>query len=265
SVSGAAGYAVEYAAGYDPVAGAIVNNIACSQDAGRPRITSATCLPGPTCNDATSIALGLSFQKPLQIYNDCDPSTFGFAVGSCTDSFSPTVNFGPIYITQQVCNQRPDTSLAKWTATATSPDTSGNATLSLAVPLATGMCWFVGGTESFSGSPVGLSDFVQVQGNSALAASPKAENVGVKLSNGKVLVSWSSSTELGLAAYKVVTVTKGAGKGEIEIATVQPKGDGGGSHYSVSLSLGEFKSGRVAIVRALMNDGTKIDSAAVNF
>ncbi|HKN46947.1 MAG TPA: hypothetical protein VJ144_03145, partial [Candidatus Polarisedimenticolia bacterium] len=120
------------------------------------------------------------------------------------------------------------------------------------------------GTAQLGTNPVGLSGFVQVSGNPALAASPKAENVSAKLSNGKVNITWTSSTELGLAAYKVLTVAKGS-KGQLELATLSPNGNGGGSHYSVSLGLGDFKGGRMAIVRAVMTDGTTIDAAPVNF
>jgi len=96
-----------------------------------------------------------------------------------------------------------------------------------------------------------------------LASPPKAENLSATSATGKVTLSWSTSVEVGLATFKVLAESKA--KGSFDLATVAPKGNGGGAIYSVSIGMGDLKGARSVIVRAIQTDGTFIDSAAVNF
>src|SRR5207245_10129775 len=121
--------------------------------------------------------------------------------------------------------------------------------------------FFVAGSATITGSPEVLTGWVSVGGQ--LASPPKAENLKATSANGKVTLSWSTSTEVGLATFKVLAESKA--KGSFEVATVAPKGNGGGAVYSVSLGMGDFKGARSAIVRAVQTDGSVIDSAAINF
>src|SRR5262249_4522751 len=123
-----------------------------------------------------------------------------------------------------------------------------------------GTCLFIGGSSSFSGSPEALTGYAAV--NPQGAASPKAENVAASKGNGKIRVTWTTSNEINLAAFKILTHRKGT---LAELTTTAPTGGGGSSRYSVDVAMGTFQGGKDVVVRALLNDGTFVDSAPVNF
>ena len=212
----------------------------------------------------------------------------------------PTVGLGHLYTKTDTCalaGVPGDSSLSgsplptvskAWTQNALSPDASGNATVALTLPHSTGnnqctaagvpdacctgagtgtcacsigpCCQYLGGSASLAGSPESLSGYVQLPPLGASTA--KAENVAASKATGKVRVTWSTSSELNLAVFKLLTHKK---SGLVELTTVTPTGAGGGSRYALDIAMGDFQGGKDVVVRAVLNDGTFIDAAPVYF
>jgi hypothetical protein len=247
------GYFLEMA--HDTTDGSDIIPITCG-DASRPRVVNVS-------NDGTNVTIQLRIPLPT-IHHDCGPNSLGKLFtdtlgATVCDGFAPAAAQGRLYTSTQPCGPA-DMTLTRWTASTVTPNAAGDATLVVPSPVAPS-CLFVAGSNTISGSPEILNGFVQVAPQ--LAASPRAENVRVANAYGKVTVTWSTSTELGLATFKVLTQTKA--KGELEVATAAPKGNGGAASYSVPLGMGDFKGGRTVIVRAVMTNGTFNDAAPVNF
>jgi len=236
-------------------AGATFDPISCTTT-GRPRVLNVS-------NNGSTVNISLNVPAAV-VHSDCDPNSLGKAftdqgVGTICDGFVATPAQGHLYTSTQPC-ATPDLTLSKWAATAVTPDAAGNALVSGPSPTTTGTCLFIAGSSTLTGSPEFLTGFVSV---GQLASPPRAENLSASSANGKVTIRWSTSTEVGLATFKILAESKA--KGTFEVATVAPKGNGGAANYSVSLGMGDSKGGRSAIVRAVQTDGTFIDSAAVNF
>lgn len=239
-----------------PFDGSEIAPIAAGNRTGRPKIV------GSVAASAGSATVNLHFETSPLIYSDCDPGSLGMAFGACIDGFTPTVTLGAIHTSIQRCGTNPDPTLSRWTATAVTPNATGDAVLTVALPTDPTMCLFIGGSANIGGSTSpGITGFVQVQGG--LSASPKAENVKASMANGKVTVTWSTPNEIELAALKVVASSKS--KGLFELATIQPKGNGGSGFYSTVLSMSELKGARTIIIRSVLTNGTTLDAAPVNF
>lgn len=226
-------------------------------DSSRPRVLNYTN-SGTTVN--AQLRVGVSV-----LHHDCGANSLGKLLtdagqGTICDGFNPSVAQGRLYTSLQPCGIMPDMNMAAWTVSAVTPDAAGNATLSAPSP-ATPNCLWVSGSNTVNGSPEFLTGVISIA--PPLAPSARAENVRVANANGKVTVSWTTSTEVGLGTFKILTDSKG--KGQLEVATVAPKGNGGASAYAEKLGMGDFKGGRSVIVRSVMTDGTVLDSAAVNF
>jgi len=256
-------YQFEAAQPFDPATGA-VSPVACGTTSGRPRIISES-LSGSTAT------FSLHQDKP-PVYTDCDAGTLGQYLQttsgglSCDDNFNPAITLGHLYTKTDTCpsltsGPTSTSPAAPWTAATITPDAAGNATLVATLPAAgSNMCLFIGGSSSFSGSPEALTGYVAVP--PAGAASPKAENVAASRANGKIRVTWSTSSEINLAAFKLLTHKK---SGLAELISVAPTGAGGASRYSVDVAMSAFQGGKDVVVRALLNDGTFVDAAPVNF
>jgi hypothetical protein len=265
SISGAdpgTGYQVENAHTFDAVGGAVLA-LPCGTTNGRPALLSFT-----------STTVDVNVRAP-HIYSDCDPdSVFAAGLGlPCPDGFdsaAAAATIGGIYTSTQPCGQRPIVTRSSWARSTATPDASGFATVPYTKPDNTGktcatdptcLCAFIGTTTSVGGVEGGsINGFIQVAG--FLAASPKAENVRAAFDSGKVTASWSTSNELGLAGFRLLTSTKS--KGQFEIGSFKAA-TGSPSTYSVTLGMGEFKGGRTLIIRAVLTDGTTVDAAPVNF
>jgi hypothetical protein len=251
-VDASVGYLVETAHTYDGAGGALPLN--CTNQNGRPQVTLLT-------SSAISVKV-----TPPHIYSDCDPNSVGIAAlgDTCPDGFNgASATVGGIYTSTQPCATRPDVHLGAgtlWTKSAVVPDASGNATIPYTKPAADTDCFYVGQTTTVGGTEGGsITGFNRIQGGTV--AQPKPENVKVSAASGKVSVSWSTATEVGLAGFRFLTSTKA--KGQFEIGSFLAAN--GTSSYSASFGMGDFKGGRSLIVRAVLTDGTTVDAAAVNF
>jgi len=239
-----------------PFDGSNIAPIAAGNRTGRPKIV------GSVAASAGSATVNLHFETDPLLYSDCDAGSLGQFFGLCIDGFTPTVTLGAIRTSIQRCGTNPDPTLTRWTATSVTPNATGDAVITVALPTDPTMCLFIGGAANISGSTSpGITGFVQLQGG--LAASPKAENVKASMANGKVTVTWSTPNEIGLAALKVMASSKS--KDLFELATIQPKGNGGSGFYSSVLSMGDLKGARTIIIRSVLTDGTTLDAAPVNF
>lgn len=248
------GYFLEMA--HQTTDGSDIIPVACAPS-GRPKVLSVS-------NDGTTVNLQLTV-PPAAIHTDCDPGSLGklFTDGggsTACDGFVATPVMGRLYTSTQPCGFA-DITAAKWTASAVTPDASGNAAISGPAPAAgSGNCFYVAGSTTVTGSPELLTGFVSV---GQLSSTPKAENLKATNLSGKVTLTWSTSVEVGLAAFKVLAQSKA--KGSFEVATVAPKGNGGAANYTLAIGMGDLKGARSLIVRAVQTDGTFIDSAAFTF
>lgn len=251
------GYFLEMAHPIDSVSGSILP-ISCAPT-GRPKLLGVS-------NNGTTVNLQLTV-PPAAIHSDCDAGSVGRFVDSgatdpalvCNDNFVPSPVTGRLYTSTQPCGFA-DITQSKWVASAITPDAAGNASISAPSPTG-GNCLYVAASAAINGNTELFTGFVSVGGN--LASPPKAENLSASSASGKVTIRWSTSTEVGLATFKVIAQSKS--KTPFEVATVAPKGNGGGATYAVSIGMGEMKGARSVIVRSILTDGTSIDSAVLNF
>ncbi len=276
----------EAAQPFDPATGAITP-VACGANA-RLQVRNVSTAG----NTAT---LSLHQDKP-PVYTDCDPGSLGLALGAaCDDNFDKTITLGHVYAKVDTCPSAGSptnsnlggtgnsnvlctgagapaaccsgpgtgTCTTLWLQTTVTPNATGDATLVANLPAPTsGQCLFVGGTSSFAQTLTSESLTGSTPIPPAGAASPKAESVAASKATGKIHVTWSTSSEINLAAFKLLTHKK---SGLAELTSVAPTGAGGASHYSVDVAMGAFQGGKDVVVRALLNDGTFIDAAPVNF
>jgi hypothetical protein len=273
SLSGADGglaYTVEAAQPFD---GSVSSPVAAGALSTRPKLVGSAAVV------AGSATVLLHFDNPKSpstpFYSDCDAGSLGVFLGTtCLDGFDKNAflaraQYGNVWKSTQACGSTPDPTASKWTDTLVPiPPTGGDVSVTAATPTTAGDCLYFGG-ELNLGFPrvgtqtLGIVGTIQVKGIDPNAAPPKAENLKASNSAGKVSISWTSTNEIGLAVFKVIAVSKS--KGEVELTSVSPKGNGGGASYSVSLGMGDFKGARTVIVRSILTDGSKVDSAAVNF
>jgi hypothetical protein len=161
SLSGAdsdIGYLVEAAHKFDPATG-LAHSLPCSDAAGQPRIRSRT-----TGADGR-VTLDLHMAAPL-VSTDCDPDSVGIMVGlnTCPDAFTPSSAVGRLYTSVQPCRGPQDLRRWNWTDAGVTPDSAGNATVTLTPP-ATGTCALVGYTATIGGFESGaIVGFVKVEG-----------------------------------------------------------------------------------------------------
>ena len=161
SLSGAdpaIGYLVEAAHKFDPVTG-LAHPLPCGDAAGQPQITSRT-----TGADGR-VTLDLHLEAP-QVHTDCDPDSVGVAGGlnTCPDAFNPDSAVARLYTSVQPCDRAPDLRRWNWTDAGMTPDSAGNASVTVAPP-ATETCALVGYTATIGGFESGaVVGFVKVQG-----------------------------------------------------------------------------------------------------
>ena len=256
SLSGASsdfGYAVEGAHTVDPAG--IAFPLPCSDLNGRPHL-----------NGFTGTTADVTVTKP-KIYSDCDPDSVGVALlggATCPDAFDVTAaaaTIGGIYTSIQPCSQKPITArTALWTRSTVSPDAAGRAVVPYTKATNQGDCNFIGTTTTVGGVEGGsINGFIQI-GN--LAAPPTAEGVRAAADSGKVRLSWTTSNEVGLAGFKLIAVSKSKGQSEIG-SLIAAKGTP--SSYTAEARMADLKGARSIIIRSVLNDGTTVDAAPVNF
>ena len=252
SVSGALGdFSPDWATPFD---GANFTNLTSGNQAGRPVLTSFT-----------GGVLTMHFNK-VHVFSDCDPASAGAQFGGCTDSFDGnSFQIGNIYTSNQPCGQSPSTDRTKWTLATpanrvNNADGSVDASLTVTLP-ATG-CFYVGSTTTPTGGVEGngISGFVSVAPQGA--AKPDALGIQAKTSNGKVVVTFYTETEYGLAGFNVYTQSN---KGLVKLNSALIAAKGGPSSYVQSFARGSIGGGKSIIVETLMTDGTSHKSAPVPF
>ena len=97
------------------------------------------------------------------------------------------------------------------------------------------------------------------------AASPKARGVAGEYSRGRAFVSWTTETEVGVAAYQIERIGRG---GRVDVVRqVSPRGQA--SSYREEFGANEFRKGggkgnRVRI-RTILNGGGEIVSDSASF
>jgi hypothetical protein len=254
SISGAStdlGYAVEAGHPFDPAG--IALPVPCSGENGR-----------PVLNGFTATTVDVTVTKP-KIYTDCDADSVGMIVlggATCLDAFdgvAAAATIGGIYTSNQPCSQMPSTIRSAWTKSTVSPDASGRAIVPYPTPTA-GNCTYIGTTTTVGGVEGGsINGFIAI-GN--LAAPPTAEGVRAAADSGKVRLSWTTSNEVGLAGFKLIAVSKSKGQSEIG-SLIAAKGTP--SSYTAEARMADLKGARSIIIRSVLNDGTTVDAAPVNF
>jgi len=200
--------------------------------------------PGATCNTTpapNTCGTGGSCQTGN---NSCLADSFG-QHGICA---SDTCGVGG------ACTANPD-----WLM---SPNQAGPVTIPTP---ATGMCNFLGTTSNVQTKDSGTIDTFSIVGGPD-AASPMAQSVRAGKKGNSIEVSFSTSSELGLAGFNVLTDTKGKGELKLNAALVPAKGVGGaGASYTLSFPIGDFKGGRSIIVESVLTNGTTLRAPKVNF
>ncbi len=265
---GGLAYTIEAAQPFD---GSVSSPVAAGPLSTRPKVT------GSAATSAGSVNLTLHFENPKSpttpFYSDCDANTLGAFLGTtCPDAFDKNAfltraQYGNVWKSTQACGNTPDPTATKWTDTGVLiPATGGDVAVSALLPTAVTDCLYFGGELNLgfprvTGQPFGIAGTVQVGGQTV--APPKADNLKASSAAGKVTISWSSTNEIGLGVFKVLAISKS--KGELELTSVSPRGNGGSASYSVTLGMGDFKGAKTVIVRSILTDGSKVDSAAVNF
>jgi hypothetical protein len=179
---------------------------------------------------------------------------------------------GRVFTSQQPCKDaaqndippRVDRNVAGlWTASAATPDASGNVVITAPKPTAPNSCLFVGATTNLNGSEsAALTGFVAVGGPGA--ASPVAQAVRAEQAAGKIRVRWSTDSEIGLAGFNILTESK---KGTIQVndGLIAATGNGGRASYDESVPRAKFQNSRTVIIESVLNDGTKLRSTPAKF
>ena len=113
------------------------------------------------------------------------------------------------------------------------------------------------------------TDFINgfVSSGGPTAASPVAEAVRATRKGNSVEVTFSTSSELGLAGFNVYAAGKARG-GEIKLnaALIPATGvAGAGSSYANSFGIADFKGNRGVIVESVLTDGSTLRAPAVEF
>jgi hypothetical protein len=291
---GGFGYEVELAFPYDPDSGAVfpldlkLPGGAPRFKNGRPEILGLTRAGG---NDIYNVHVPAG-----DIQSDCTPGTLGEAVDAAFGSlncaaFVPTLAPGKVYKSTQPCPStcqsgpnagqacsssatcggapcvigRPTTAgLVGWTEDTAPLDGSGNKSITMPTP-PTGQCNFLGTTSNISGVDSGNIDGY-VAAAPAGAASPVAEAVRAAKAGNSITVSFSTSSELGLAGFNILTGSKGKGELKLNAALVAARGIGGaGASYTLSFPMSEFKGGRNIIVESVLTNGTTLRAPQINF
>jgi hypothetical protein len=256
SLSGASadlGYAVEAGHTFDPAG--IAFPVPCSDENGRPHL-----------NGFTATTVDVTVTKP-KIYTDCDADSVGVVVlggATCLDAFDGVAagaTIGGIYTSTQPCGAKPSTIRnAQWTRATVTPDANGRAVVPYTKPTNATDCAFVGTTTTVGGVEGGsINGFIQIGG---LAAPPTAEGVRAAADSGKVRLSWTTSNEVGLAGFRLIAVSKSKGQSEIG-SLIAAKGTP--SSYTAEARMADLKGARSIIIRSVLNDGTTVDAAPVNF
>jgi hypothetical protein len=241
----------------------------CGTGAGQPHIVSASAAGG-------SVTVSLLFDKPV-VSSDCDADSYGKALAgfgfpdSCAIPYDFTPAVAGIYTRVQLCGTTPTIDTAQWTKSTATPAADGSA--SLTVPQPTNLadcattnscnCLFVGDTLTIGGQESGaITGYVQVAGD--LAASPQALAVRATQAGGKVIVSFNTSTEIGLGKINILTIDK---QGTRQVASTSPKGIGGaGASYELSVGRGDIKGGKSIVVELVSATGQSLfKSAPVGF
>jgi len=231
---------------------------------GRPRVSGLSRSGG---NDVVNVNVPVSDLK-----TDCDPGTLGEIINiidgdqlGCS-TFTKNVGRGRLFRSTQPCTpgSRPTLALAAWTLDPAVLGPTGDTQVTIPTAAA-GQCNYLGSTSVISGLDSNTIDgYVAVAG--AGAASPKAESVRAARAGNSINVSFSTSSELGLAGFNVLTGSKGKGEIKLNAALISGKGIGGaGSTYTLSFPVADFKGGRNITVESVLNDGTTLRSASVNF
>jgi hypothetical protein len=259
SITGAAPFGVPYTleAAHpflqgDPLAtGDGVDPIRCSDENGRPKLVGFSKSNG-------MVTLQLHFDRP-RIFHDCEETSVGIQVGACTDAFSPTASVQTIYTSTQLCSSRPSLALTSWTRASVSPDADGDATLTVAEP-PTDSCVFVGGTTNINGTDSGaITGWLAVGGPNL--ANPTAEGVMAQAAKDKVRVTFSTSTEIGLAGFDIEAVTP---RGRVKVNDQMIAAKGVPSQYSVDVTREKLRGAKSLYVVSILTDGRRLDSQPAN-
>jgi hypothetical protein len=130
---------------------------------------------------------------------------------------------------------------------------------------AAGSCNYIGtSTRLDAGESPNITGFVVLGGPTA--ASPVAEAVRVVRKGGSIEVSYSTSSELGLAGFNIYAAGKAKGEIKLNAALIPAAGVGGaGSAYNLSYALGELKGHRGIIVESVLTDGTTLRAPLAEF
>lgn len=173
------------------------------------------------------------------ILSDCDPDSTAVAFGipTCTEG-SLSVAPGRLLSRVGACDGRDlsDLRTSAWT-----PFTG-----SASFP--SGSCLFLGATSMIQGTEsTGVVGAVAISGN--LAARPELKNVRARQAGGDVVVSFETTSEIGLLSLGIYT------KSGRLISDVSPKGQGAGAVYSVPTKRGAYKSERELYVVAVTSEG----------
>lgn len=188
----------------------------------------------------------------------------GIAILNCATAPPAAPARGRLFSSTQPCSGKPLTALASWTLVTATP-AAGPFSVPLPTPAA-GQCSYLGTTSNVGGVDSGTIDGWVAVGDPS-ASKPVAEGLRGAKNGNTVSINFTTSSELGLAGFNILTDGKG-GKGEMKLnsSLVAAKGIGGaGASYSLSFQVGDFKGGRSVTVESVMTDGTTVRSQKINF
>lgn len=282
------GYVVEFAHPWDAAASFFLP-LQCGTNNARPQIVGQATAAGG------NMSMNLHFNAP-HVYTDCDADSDGLGhpaagvvFGTC-DNFVPSVSLGNVYTSVQNCTGRADPSLLTkvckagtnlgnvctadtgcggvagacqvlWTNTLVTPDASGNALITVPLPTDPSKCLYVGGLTNIGGLPSSaVTGYVQAAGG-PLASPPKAEAVRASAATGKIHVTWTVATDLGLAGFKLQTETKA--RGIVDVGSMIAAHGAGG--YSADIKTGDLQGGKKVRVVSVLTDGSTIAADWVSF
>jgi hypothetical protein len=261
------GYSTEAFYDYNGGAPSLDVGLASAKKNGRPTVTTFTRSGGM---DMFNVHV-----DPPTLQSDCSPGSLAevyLSLGYCADTEINCAGLvqpsrGNLYSFTGPCstNDRNPINRDKNVWVTKALDAAGNAAVSLPTPPA-GQCNYLGTTMVVGGNE---SPFIAafVLTGDPTAASPRAESVRASKKGNSVEVTFSTSSELGLAGFNVYAGGKAKG-GELKLNSSQigATGVGGaGSSYSVSFTLAEFKGNRSVVVESVLTDNTTLRAEPVDF
>lgn len=251
-------------------------------DNGRPKVTGTVTRSGG--NDLIPVNVPIPCVDNIQ--SDCKDGSLGKLVddsdGSLGCASFRQAMYGPdgvactaddtgiargrLFHSTQPCPSasfRPNTAIAAWVLDST-PLANGSGVVSLPTA-ATGQCNYLGTTSVINGVDSNSIDgYVAIA--PANAISPMAQSIGATKKGNSIEISFSTSSELGLAGFNAFTGSKGKGEIKLNATLIAPKGVGGaGASYTLSFPIGDFKGGHSITIESVLSDGTTLRAPAINF